>query len=842
MARIGNISSPTKRGDYVTVYFEDGITGQYIAQTDLTSSKVAVLGNRAFSDDEASVELNFREVFKNTHSYEEGGVQTWAYLFNLYDHTDKSIDFVLPTWMNDYLDHYIRPMGDGGGLVQTKAQGWLTTSHFDLKGAPKRANQIRVVEVTFEEAMAGDPNTNMLGFDNDTSDFGRSDGYWGRFASPIANPLMLDGANEDTVTLLSPFPGYESGRDYIFLEKFNEEDDPTATPTVFFHVNSYWGDIYTSPNGQPLLYDANGIDCYLYHDVSAYGFLNAAQHQDFLDNDEDPNFAEQVGTRITCELEIDVGYAGTLDYSSNIYAYDLLDHQQDPANFPKGMSFHKNFTTGAEFVDEGEYMDHSAAFGKQELEDRLRLISQELFDSWNAEFIWDLPQPFVDESYQFDGGTVGGAGLKQRTIDVKNHLHYVDDGSGDLPSKDYVFYLILESPSASSSNFGHQMSVTIPKQYENLGQVVDDPVEAEEYGEALKKVLYRKEIYAVPLEKPRPSGKRSLYCQVGDNTPTLLMEIAKTECYDSFISPVEDGLEVVVKTGKRGFFNENSLTTFRHNEVPWEEQTVNVRKNATASDRPAPVDWRQTFQPFHDYYSRHWQYIDVYQIDTTGAITSQVTHTHPDPTTVNTSYFDSEITLSPDNWQGEAIRRFWESRTIHYEYTRSIQDALQLNAWDLATSYSSYYGEIFNAKQRTVRYKNDTQFSDRGIYFVSRNMLDVGTLHEGTFIFLHEDDLIHEDDVASAASFASRFLIDNKPSYASSIFKALIEGKVANSVYHTVTGTFQDTGVSFLRGTPTFDPAGTEDTEFPLLQIPDDRQDYHDGGIDAICYVDTEET
>ena len=64
--RFGFIKSLAQKGDRVTVYFDNGTSNSFIAQNDLTANKVAVIGDRVFSEDVSRSQLvRTTELFKS---------------------------------------------------------------------------------------------------------------------------------------------------------------------------------------------------------------------------------------------------------------------------------------------------------------------------------------------------------------------------------------------------------------------------------------------------------------------------------------------------------------------------------------------------------------------------------------------------------------------------------------------------------------------------------------------------------------------------------------------------------------------------------------------------------
>jgi len=120
--RIGRASGAANIGDRVQVKFEDGSSGYFTAETDILSTEVAVLGDRAFDGsavtNRVDRDTNF---FKSKSSFETGG-DRWAYLFNVYESEDTIIPFTNPTYAFSSHDFAIYPMGNGQGEFTSAAE------------------------------------------------------------------------------------------------------------------------------------------------------------------------------------------------------------------------------------------------------------------------------------------------------------------------------------------------------------------------------------------------------------------------------------------------------------------------------------------------------------------------------------------------------------------------------------------------------------------------------------------------------------------------------------------------------------------------------------------------
>jgi hypothetical protein len=80
--KIGTIKSFARKGDRVTVYFANGKSDRFIAENDITSKEVVVMGDRAFSQDAAQQKLHITtRLFKSRNNYEEGGKYPYLSVF-----------------------------------------------------------------------------------------------------------------------------------------------------------------------------------------------------------------------------------------------------------------------------------------------------------------------------------------------------------------------------------------------------------------------------------------------------------------------------------------------------------------------------------------------------------------------------------------------------------------------------------------------------------------------------------------------------------------------------------------------------------------------------------------
>jgi hypothetical protein len=80
--KIGYIKSFAKKGDRVTVYFPNGKRDRFVAENDITSRDVVVIGDRAFSQDVGQEKLRITtRLFKSRNNYEEGSRYPYLSVF-----------------------------------------------------------------------------------------------------------------------------------------------------------------------------------------------------------------------------------------------------------------------------------------------------------------------------------------------------------------------------------------------------------------------------------------------------------------------------------------------------------------------------------------------------------------------------------------------------------------------------------------------------------------------------------------------------------------------------------------------------------------------------------------
>ena len=121
--KIGYIKTFAEKGDRVTVYFDNGTSNSFIAQNDLTASKVAVIGDRVFSEDVSRLILNrTTELFKTTVESSPDLVPTWAYLFETIDRKDLSLEYAYPTYCFDGFRNGAHKIGDGSTSYPTHTE------------------------------------------------------------------------------------------------------------------------------------------------------------------------------------------------------------------------------------------------------------------------------------------------------------------------------------------------------------------------------------------------------------------------------------------------------------------------------------------------------------------------------------------------------------------------------------------------------------------------------------------------------------------------------------------------------------------------------------------------
>ena len=120
------MKSPAQKGDRTTVYFPDGSSSSFIAQNDIISSKVAVMGDRVFSEDVSQSQLTrTTELFRSKQILNPEIDKPWAYLFEINDFealtssTGQSINYTDTSWSLDNFQGHYKSQGDGGGDFKT---------------------------------------------------------------------------------------------------------------------------------------------------------------------------------------------------------------------------------------------------------------------------------------------------------------------------------------------------------------------------------------------------------------------------------------------------------------------------------------------------------------------------------------------------------------------------------------------------------------------------------------------------------------------------------------------------------------------------------------------------
>lgn len=134
MIRIGRVLRSAKKGERITVYLKDGTSVTAIAQNDLVSTEVMVAGNKAFSQDTNSLVLSRNtKLLRSINTYEEKFNARWAYLFEIIDRTDLSVDYAFPCYSFDGFRGGAFKLGDGSTPFESHTQAvqdYLTSRFF----------------------------------------------------------------------------------------------------------------------------------------------------------------------------------------------------------------------------------------------------------------------------------------------------------------------------------------------------------------------------------------------------------------------------------------------------------------------------------------------------------------------------------------------------------------------------------------------------------------------------------------------------------------------------------------------------------------------------------------
>jgi hypothetical protein len=167
--RIGIIKSFAKAGDRVRVYLPNGKSLVVTANNDLSSTKVAIIGDRAFSEDVAQMQLSTTtRLFKSKSNYQDDPFDDpWAYLFEINDfaalngQNGTQINYTDTSWTVDEAEGYLRQLGDGGGAYKTMPD----INQFEFK----RRNSTINVLTGIEQNMYGANVTQGYGFEADNT-------------------------------------------------------------------------------------------------------------------------------------------------------------------------------------------------------------------------------------------------------------------------------------------------------------------------------------------------------------------------------------------------------------------------------------------------------------------------------------------------------------------------------------------------------------------------------------------------------------------------------------------------------------------------------------------------
>ena len=139
LIKIGRVKSFVQKGQRVTVYFDSGKSGKFVAQTDITSTLVAVMGDYAFSEDVANLNLSTTQrLFKSkTTPLDEESFCTlvaasffrsrislvnYGDPYDISPFTTRVMLFPYTSWVYDEDNHLCQAVQDGSGQYDTEAE------------------------------------------------------------------------------------------------------------------------------------------------------------------------------------------------------------------------------------------------------------------------------------------------------------------------------------------------------------------------------------------------------------------------------------------------------------------------------------------------------------------------------------------------------------------------------------------------------------------------------------------------------------------------------------------------------------------------------------------------
>lgn len=322
MLQIGYIKSFARKGDRVTVYFPNGRSDRFVANNDLTSTKVVVMGDRVFSEDAAQQKLvTTTRLFKSKTGYKEedcklvpASLWTANKSIDLPNGTDALVlDVAGTTWSYDSSGHSCLQTTSGAGVYSSAQECLIANSgrlvesfgakqpfYLDIQGKTYRSatnNGYRLANVFYQRTHVITTRLNSLTGGSGNNFIPSSD-----LSTP--NVWLIVRANNRSTSFtftdgsINPNPaelGYVMGSQrfldlgapgdiatFVFVTTYTKVDTasngdfnplPVFTPdynyinrrlvdlaeTPNFSTQASRGDLVTSANGTSILRDAHPI-------------------------------------------------------------------------------------------------------------------------------------------------------------------------------------------------------------------------------------------------------------------------------------------------------------------------------------------------------------------------------------------------------------------------------------------------------------------------------------------------------------------------------------------------------------------------------------------------------
>lgn len=297
---------PVYKGQKVRIR---GSNKTYIAETDIISNPVLILGDRAIGKDFSRLSLNRRnELFKLKNEPQSKSEFEWAYLFEVAEFEDTSLEFSETSWEYNQMRGGYEPLGDGSGRYEN-----LT--------AVANVSSIVPGNELHSQYIARNLNSNEFRFDQDlinglSRQIGINQNSPGGALSPESgsvNGWLHFSTDRTVLNRGSAYHTIDKDRRYYFYEYFSPsleiEYRHYLTATTFFKLICQFG---IASNGNQSVYSFFSYNSQTFPGLSDHNFYTIEINQ-FVND-------------LRLQLESQLSFSSNFTNLSNIYTgQEIID-------------------------------------------------------------------------------------------------------------------------------------------------------------------------------------------------------------------------------------------------------------------------------------------------------------------------------------------------------------------------------------------------------------------------------------------------------------------------------------------------------------------------------------